>query len=295
MMVKEVSCSSALHPTGREGLDYSLNPYRGCQMGCAFCYAPALLPDPRPWGQYLEVKTNIPLVLAKEVRHREKGVVGMATATDPYVPLEATYEVTRRCLEVLLRYDWPIRLLTRSSLVVRDLDLLPRFSYGAVGSSLCLWDEGLRRILEPHAPPVTQRLEALGRVHDAGVPTWASISPILPGITEFEAKMFVPQLVKVGVDRVVVDRLRLRPGVWENLVKALREHPVLLERHRQALWSSPDYFEGVEARLGDLCRDHGLRVEEAPTLPRGVRRPSGSSSTSRSPSSGVTTLDLLQM
>ncbi len=294
MIAREVTCSTALQRTELPGLDYSLNPYRGCNFGCRYCFAAALGPRPAPWGEYVDAKVNLPLVLAQEIRRREKGVVGIATATDPYLPLEAKYGLTRRSLEVLLRYDWPVSIHTKSPAVMRDLDLLHRFSDAEVGFSICLWSEDMRRIFEPSAPPAPRRLEALRWIHAGGLRTWAFVGPILPGVTEFEAREFVPFLADAGVDFVMVDRLRLKPGIWPMMAAAMATHPALLERHRHALWGSADYFGEAQGRIEELCREHGLRVEEA--FPRSpTRRPAGSSSANRSPATAATTLDLLNM
>jgi DNA repair photolyase len=253
----------------------------------------AMPPDPRPWGEYVDVKRNLPLILAQEVRRRPRGVVGLGTITDPYQPLEGKFQLSRRCLEVLLRYDWPVVVQTRCPLVTRDVDLLTRFRDSEVGFSFSSASDGMRRVFELRAPPVRQRIAALGSLHSAGIGTFAFIGPILPGVTEYEAAELVPQLVGI-VDYVMVDRLRLKPGVWQSMVKGMADNPVLVERFRRALWEEKDYFEGAEERIASLCRQHGLRVEEA--FPkREAQRPSGSRSASRSPSSEVRTLDLLQI
>ena len=133
MYVGELSCKAALSRSGLPGFDYALNPYRGCQHGCIYCYSPETLREKRvcyspetlrekrEWGSFVEVKRNIPGVLAKELRRLKKGVVGIGTVTDAYQPVEERYGVTRRCLEQLLRRDFPICIQTKSSLVERDI------------------------------------------------------------------------------------------------------------------------------------------------------------------------------
>ena len=129
MQIKEITCSTALSPSKLPGLMYSLNPYRGCQHQCAYCYVPNILRIPRDqWGEFVHVKTNCPSVLSKELRIKPKGVVGLSTVTDPYQPLEKKYQLSRYCLVQLLKHDFPVSIQTKSSLIQRDSDLISQFS-----------------------------------------------------------------------------------------------------------------------------------------------------------------------
>jgi len=133
MRIREVKCKTALSKSNLPGLDYSLNPYRGCQHSCAYCYVPNVLRIKRnEWGSFVDVKTNIPNVLSKELRIKKPGVVGISTITDPYQPAENNYKLTRYCLEQLLRHDFPVCIQTKSDLVARDIDLISKFSKAEV-------------------------------------------------------------------------------------------------------------------------------------------------------------------
>ncbi len=184
MKVLEVACLSGIVPSRLPGLRYALNPYRGCQTGCRYCYAPAVLRETRPWGTFVEVKRNMPFVLSKELRRMEPGVVGVGTVTDPYQPVEGRFRVTRYCLEVLLRYAWPVSVQTKSSLVLRDADVLAKMPKAEVGVTITTLDERTVRAVEPFASPAPRRLETLRRLNAAGIETWAFIGPILPGSTD---------------------------------------------------------------------------------------------------------------
>ena len=132
--IREVSCKIALSKSLLPGLDYSLNPYYGCQHGCVYCYAPNVLKIEREkWGKIVNIRRNMPKVLSKELRKKEKGVVGISTVTDPYQPLEKKFKLTRYCLQELLKYDFPICVQTKSDLVLRDVDLISKFSHAEVG------------------------------------------------------------------------------------------------------------------------------------------------------------------
>ncbi len=262
-----MACRRALSQSRLPGLDYSLNPYRGCAYGCVYCYSPAVLREARPWGEFVEVRRNIPNLLAKELRACPRGVVGIGTVTDPYQPVEGRYRLTRFCLEQLLRRDFPISVQTKSPLVLRDLDLLSKFSNVDVGFSFTTLDETLRASFEPRVPTVRSRLLALQRVTRSGIDTWAFLGPILPGVLEGELEDLLKRITDTGTRLLMVDRLRMRPPIWENMKGVLKEHPVIRHMHQKALWEDPGYFERVEERIRDRCLQLGLTFREA--LPRG--------------------------
>jgi len=254
--VKEVTCKSALSRSNLPGLDYTLNPYRGCQHGCIYCYAPSILREGREWGSFLDVRVNMPRVLAKELKRKERGVVGISTVTDPYQPLEKRYELTRRCLEQLLRHDFPVSIQTKSALVERDLDLITRFSESEVGVTITTLDENTRAAYEPHASTSGGRLSALKHFSDVGIPTWAFIGPIMPGITDRDLKSLVGAIAEAGAKEIMADRLRMKPGLREKVRGFYStKHPELLSRYAQA---DESYYRGIAADIQVLCRKLGV-------------------------------------
>jgi DNA repair photolyase len=192
------------------GFDYSLNPYRGCAFNCTYCYAPAFVFDEtaRPnWGRWVAVKANAVALLRTAGRRgklRGKNVY-MSTVTDPYQPIERKLELTRDCLAALLAY--PPRLLaiqTRSPLVARDIDRFAAMhGHIAVCMSITTNDEHVRRIFEPACAPISARLQAIRTIREAGIPTQASIAPLLPCDAERLADLLDP-----AVDWVVISTFR---------------------------------------------------------------------------------------
>jgi DNA repair photolyase len=185
--VTEISTKSALVRSRIPGVDYVINPYLGCAHGCRYCYAVFMRKYSHQhrtaaWGTFVEVKTNLPEVLLAELR-RKKGPPGralLASVCDPYQPVEGRFRLTRRCLEILRGHGWGIDILTRSPLVTRDIDLLSAAPRVTVGLSIPTDDDAVRKILEPQAPPIGARLSALRQLHEAGIPTWVFIAPMLP-------------------------------------------------------------------------------------------------------------------
>ena len=209
------------------GLDYSLNPYTGCGHGCIYCYAPATIryAGPEPWGSFVTAKTNIPVVLERELRKMPRGVVGISTVTDPYQPAESRLKLTRSCLEVLQAKQFPICIQTKSALVIRDIDLIRDFRDLEVGLTVTTLDDEASAILEPGASPPRERLDALKRLADAGISTWAFVGPLVPGFVDADSLAGLLASVKeAGAGKVLVDKLRLKPGLWaEDGAGAARE------------------------------------------------------------------------
>jgi DNA repair photolyase len=214
---------------------WSLNPYAGCLHACAYCYVPdTIRAERKRWGSYVMVKRDLPTRLARSVAKAEKAglkhTVYMCTATDPYQPAEAEHRVTRKCLEILVRRDWPVEVLTRSPLVLRDLDLFTQLSQVRVGLSVPTLDDRVRRVLEPAAPAIPARLRALRKLSDSGIATFANYTPACPPTThdaDQVARTFLDAgaqwVNSKGLDRphTILAPLweRLRGGPWEDLTK----------------------------------------------------------------------------
>ena len=191
----------------RYGFAYSVNPYRGCPHACAYCYADSVTRDDRPWGSFLDRKVDAPRILARELRCSPRGLVLLSSATDPYPPEEARSRITEGCLFALREAGFPVSVLTRSPLVLRDLPLLRSFPGVEVGFSLTSSRD--RPDHEPRVPPVASRLRALQRLSEASVPTFASVAPLLPGTPLEDLQALARELAAVGVRAAFVDPLSL--------------------------------------------------------------------------------------
>lgn len=204
--VRETRCSSLLHSMYfGSSTEYTVNQYRGCTHGCVYCYAPSLIHDERSWGGYVDVKTNAHIVLEKELARAKKQLVFVSSASDPYQPVEARFKVTRKVLEVLAKRGFPVLLLTRSPLVMRDLDVLNSLDWLRVGFSISSVSE---RIYEPGVPSVEKRLEALVRLHDCGIKTWVSMAPIIPSLVLTNLDWLFQKMKDAYVSTVTMGLLR---------------------------------------------------------------------------------------
>lgn len=233
---REILSRTVLTRTGIPGYDWCLNPYVGCEHGCRYCYASFMkrfTGHAEPWGGFVDAKVNAPEVLRRQLRRARRGSVLVGTVTDPYQPLERRYRLTRRCLEALAERRFPVSVLTRSPLCVRDVDVFRRFEEISVGLSITTDDDGVRRIFEPHAPPIPARVAALRTLHRARVRTYVFAGPLLP----MDPGRFV-EMIGDAADEVLVDRLNY---AWR--VAALYRRAGL-ERYLEDGW-----FESAAAEL----------------------------------------------
>jgi DNA repair photolyase len=186
-----------------------------------------------PWGTFVDIKVNAPEVLQRQLKRVSKGYVMLSSVTDPYQPLEKKYGLTRRCLEILLRHQFPVGILTKSPLVLRDLDLIGQFNDIEVGMTITTDDGGIKKIFEPETPPVEARIQALKEIHDRGVSTYAFIGPLLPQNPEALANKISPH-----VDSVLIDRMNY-----------LNKTIGLYRRHHLTEWLESDFIDEILRRL----------------------------------------------
>lgn len=203
MIVKEVQAKSVLSRSGIERISYTINPYTGCSHGCRYCYATFMKKytgHSEAWGDFVDAKVNAPELLEKQLSRAARGTIILSSVTDPYQKLEAKYALTRACLDVLRDYDFPVEVLTKSPLVLRDADIMTDFREIEVGFTITTDDNRISRIFEPGAPSVGQRLEALRRLHEKGLRTFVFVGPVLPMRPEILADRIRPYVRRVMID-----------------------------------------------------------------------------------------------
>ena len=247
MKVKEVFAKTVLTRTAIVGFDYCLNPYVGCGHGCKYCYASFMkrfTGHKEPWGEFIDVKVNAPSLLKKQLQRAKLGMVAISTVTDPYQPLEKKYEITRRCLEALLDKQFPVNLLTRSPLCLRDMDLFKRFNHIKVGLTMSTHDENIKRIFEPGSPAIESRAKALRTLHLEKVKTYAFVGPLLP----MDSKTLV-QMLEGAVDEVLIDKMN-----YPNKVKGL------YHKHGLDDYLKEDYFNVIGIDLKERFEKKGIPV-----------------------------------
>lgn len=283
--------------------DASLNPYRGCEHGCAYCYA-------RPTHEYLGysagldfetkilVKERAPELLRKELASPRwtPQVVALSGVTDAYQPIERKLELTRRCVAVFAEFLNPITVITKNALVVRDIDLfrvLAREGAVSVSLSLTTLDPELQRSLEPRASSIRERLRAIEALAQAGIPTGAMLGPVIPGLTDHEIPALLEAAKNAGASHARFIVLRLPHGLknlfdeWLQTHQPLRRDKVLhrLESLRGGRLNDPrfgsrmkgegNFADQIGATFRIWSQRHGLDGPGPVLSTAAFRRPGG--------------------
>jgi DNA repair photolyase len=288
--VSEVRCKQALNRVRGMAFAWSLNPYRGCAHHCSYCYARTThaflgLDVGLDFASQLFAKVNVAEVLRAELARpswkREQVAIG--TSTDPYQPLDGRYRLTRACLAALADFATPANITTKGTLVVRDVDVLQTLARRAgagVSVSLITLDDDVWRRLEPGTPPPRQRLAALRRLVDAGIPAGMALAPVLPGITDSPAAL--DELVRAAADNgatwLWAGAIHMEPAVRDYFLSSLAEHfPEALAPYVRvfgapgapvsARYAPKAYVERIRERVGELKERYGLSERRRPAPP----------------------------
>lgn len=231
---------------------FTLNPYVGCTVGCAYCYVPHMRHnrmEGRKWGSYVDSKEGAVEVLDRQLARLKKPItVFMSTATDPYQPMEERFRITRRMLEVFARYpQHGLFILTKQSLVERDVDLLTRLPRVAVGMSLSVMDDAVARLIEPWAPVTSERLAVLERLAKQRVPTYILWAPVIvpAPLSQPFIQRSVAAIAQSGVGALSFDTLNYRSHQAPGLFRRLRR-----ERHGAATEEQVRLLRNEADRLG---------------------------------------------
>ena len=246
---------------------YSAHPYVGCEHACEYCYARAdkyLHTDsPEDFSRVIKVKRNAAELLRKELNRVEKGVL----VTADYQPAEKRFGLSRKMLEVVRDLEFPVHVVEKSDLVLKDLDVLKEIherAWACVSFSFSTVDEKVSRIFEPVAPSPERRLKAMKEVADAGIVTGANLMPVLPFITDSVEMMedVVKEVRNRGGKFVLIGGLTLDNNVKKRYFRLLRERfPELLPKYEE-LYSSEEiqeHYGEIGREVGKICERYGLK------------------------------------
>lgn len=235
---------------------WSMNPYQGCEHGCAYCYA---RPTHEYWGynagldfeRIIVLKPNAPQLLEQKLRSRswQAEPIMISGATDPYQPVERNEGITRKLLEVMLRFRNPLSVITKNALVLRDLDLLAELAsmrLAAVAISITTLDEDLRRVMEPRTSSAVNRLRAVEALSKAGVPVHVMVAPIIPALNDKDIPAILRSAADAGALNAAYTVVRTNGAVKPVFEGWLRAH-------------FADRADKVLAQISDV---HGGNVED---------------------------------
>ena len=259
-----IQCKTLMTRSKIPSIDYAINPYLGCEHACVYCYATfmARFSDIKDaWGSFVGVKENAPEVLRREIPRRAPGVVTFGTVCDSYQPVEEQYRITRSCLEAFGGADgFDVGVLTKSDLVVRDIDVLAKLESSSVGFSISSLDRELAAAFEPGAPSPSRRLAAMRELSQAGVEVWGFFGPVLPALTDDPCSVseVLAAMADAGAARVLVDTMNLYPKVRSS-VRSLMAR------------SFPDRLAAFEV----IAREHGAYSSELSEIVMEAARAAG--------------------
>lgn len=255
MKTREIQAKSIIVKSNLPEGDFVINPYIGCMHGCKFCYARFMkrfTGHREPWGEFVDVKIDAPDLIPKDTDKYQGKWVTIGSVTDPYQPLERKYKITRKILERLIPLQPNLDIMTRSDLVLRDVDLLKQFKNCAVALSLSTLDDKIRKELEPRATAVEKRINALEALHQAGISTALFISPILPELTDWRK---IIKQTQAFVTEYWFENLNLYPSIRGNIYEFLSKHrPKLIGRYKEVYSKDSNYWGEEEKKIKEFCQ-----------------------------------------
>ena len=260
--VRETTCKTILNRSSLS--DYSLNCYTGCTHGCVYCYARFMQrfhPHPEPWGKFVDVKVNAVEALARQLRRAKPGEVFVSSACDGWQPIEAGRTLTRRCCELLVKCGFKVNVLTKSALVLRDLDILSGRT-ARVGVTVTTLDERLSALWEPGSSSIEERFRVIEAARLAGLETAIMFGPLLPFLSDRQTDLeaLFQRAADLAIDVIWVDALNARPMVWPAVADLLRERlPGLRARYARLLFEA-EAREAYLSRLRDRVLETARRL-----------------------------------
>lgn len=261
--INTICANSYISPSQLPGIDRVINPYVGCPHKCMYCYAEFMKRfskrhDHETWGDFLDVK-----LCDKPLTVKEGGTILLGSVTDPYNPYEAHYKVTQKILEQIVGrqlFQAKYQILTKSSLILRDLDLLKQIKQVRVGLSMNTLNDHFRRQIEPYASNVAKRIEALKILKENGIDTYLFMSPIFPGITDFKALV---ECVLPYVNVFCFENLNLRGAFKPKILDFIRTNYPSVRKLFEEIYvnKSNEYWENLLNKIRSFCTRKNLCYE----------------------------------
>lgn len=263
MIIKEIESISLVNKSNLPETDYVANPYTGCSHGCIYCYARFMkrfTGHQEPWGEFVDVKINAKELAKKELSKLGQKTVLLSSVTDPYQPLERKYELTRKILEQAVVNNTPISILTKSNLVLRDLDLLKQLDNCSVGISFSSSNDSIREIFEPRTSSVEQKFKALDEIKKSGVKTYAFLGPILPELTNIET--LFERFSQIRTDLVMVENLNMKGTIFSSVINVIREnYPNLVDLYYHIQQKPDSYWNPIKSEIVTLSHKYQLPIK----------------------------------
>lgn len=265
--VKDIQSKSILCKSGIPAMTYSINPYTGCEHACLYCYATFMKEYSRhreAWGEFVDVKANLPDLLLKEVKKKKIGRVCIGTVADPYQPIEREKKLMRNVIKILKEHNFPFHIITKSSLVTRDIDLLRGYGNSSVLITLTTVDEKVRKVFEPYADTIDNRLQALKELIRSGIETSVFFGPVLPYFSDHASAIdsIFSAFKATGVKRILIDKMNYLKSKAPVLLRAINKYfPQASGYYNYLLKSSNQYNINVKKNIYAMAEKYHLVAE----------------------------------
>ena len=249
-----------LNKTKLKHLDYVINPYVGCPNKCLYCYAAymsSFSKHSEEWGEFIDVKRTAKKINTFKIKNKK---VMISTVTDSYNSYEKKYKVTRMIMEQLVKSEAFITIVTKSKLVLRDVDLFKKMKYLEIAISISLLDENLKKKIEPNSSSIKERLETLKELKQNGIKTIVFISPIIPEITDFKK---IIEATRDYTDEYWFDKLNLRSSFKTKMFRFISEEYPLYKTIYDDIYNkkNPQYFDEISDDIERYCREHKINYK----------------------------------
>ncbi len=259
MTTAEITARSIITKSNLPEADYVITPYTGCSHACRYCYARFMkrfTGHSEPWGSFVDVKLNASdLIPEKSNKYRGRSVF-LSSVTDPYLPQEREYGLTRQILKKLLPLEPRLGIQTKSDLIVRDIDILKKFDSCEAGLTLTTLDDSVRKEIEPGTSSISNRILALKSMHESGLTTYVFIGPILPELTDW--KQIIKE-TRAFTSFYMFENLNMSGSIRNSVIHWLAvKHPSLVPRYESIYGKRNDYWDIVEEEITTFCRKEKL-------------------------------------
>lgn len=260
LKIKEVQAKSIVTKSNLPDSDLVINPYTGCMHGCIYCYARFMkrfTGHEESWGKFVDVKINAPDLIDKDMKKYKNEFITIGSVTDAYHPLERKYQLTKKILEKLLPYQPDFDILTKSDLILRDIDLLKKFKQLIIGVSLSVLDKNISKKLEPLASSPERRINTLKELRKNGIRTALFMSPMFPYLTDWKKIIL---MTKDFVDEYWFENLNLYASVKKEVYKFLSEiDKSLIKKYDGIYLEKNDYWENVRKEIIEFCKNNKVK------------------------------------
>lgn len=259
MKIREIKAKSIIVKSNLPEIEFVINPYIGCSHSCLYCYARFMkrfTNHLEPWGEFVDIKINaLNLIPENTDKYKDRSIL-ISSVTDPYLPLESKYKLTRQIIKKLIPLQPRLTIITKSDLVLRDINLLKQFNNCVVAVSASFLDEKAKNKLEPKSISTKRRIETLKKLRERGIQTVLFISPIFPEISDWRKLI---NLTKDFIDEYWLENLNLYPSIKGDVREFLKNYDSnLIGKYKEIYSGKSDYWHKMERDIRSYCNKNKI-------------------------------------